>query len=372
MSATTPATWDWTAKPTLVLFPTWTVVQVGPNETFIVPIEMRFNDGHLISIIVYSILLIVSAIGNITVLCIILKRRRKTRSTHINTMLMHLAIADLLVTFLLMPFEIIWSATVSWWAGDAACKIMAFFRTFGLFQSSFVLVCISIDRYFAVLKPMNICDVDRRGKVLLSGAWIGSIICSLPQIFVFRVVSHPKMVWYEQCLTVWFETQLNAQSKKPSLHEFLYFTFGMIMMYGIPLLVIIFCYASILVEIYRRSREPNGEKFRRSSLGFLSRAKGRTLKMTVIIVFVFFVCWTPYYVMCLWHFIFHEEASTVDQKIQKGLYLFACTNSCMNPLVYGAFNIRTRRNDRQVRQRCASSGTTTCTTSFSISLRNVE
>lgn len=97
MSATTPATWDWNAKPTLVWFPTWTVVQVGPNETFTVPIEMRFNDGHRVSIIVYSILLIISAIGNITVLCIILKRRRNTRSIHINTMLMHLAIADLLV-----------------------------------------------------------------------------------------------------------------------------------------------------------------------------------------------------------------------------------------------------------------------------------
>lgn len=372
MGTTTPAAWDWDVKPTLVLFPTWSIVKVGPNETFEVPIDMRFNEGHRISIAVYSILMIISAIGNITVLCIILKRRRNTRRTHINTMLMHLAIADLLVTFLLMPLEIAWSATVSWWAGDAACKIMAFFRTFGLFQSSFVLVCISVDRYFAVLKPMNLCDVDRRGKVMLTCAWVGSFVCSLPQMFVFRVLEHPKMKWYEQCLTLWFEASQATVAKNPDPQEFVYFMFGMMMMYGIPLLVIIFCYASILAEIYRRSREPSGDKFRRSSLGFLGRAKGRTLKMTVIIVFVFFVCWTPYYVMCFWHFIFHEEASTMDRKIQKGLYIFACTNSCMNPLVYGAFNIRTRRNDRQVRQRCASSATTTCTTSLSISLRNVE
>lgn len=42
------------------------------------------------------------------------------------------------------------------------------------------------------------------------------------------------------------------------------------------------------------------DKLRRSSLGFLGRAKIRTLKMTVIIVLVFFVCWTPYYVMMVW------------------------------------------------------------------------
>ena len=50
------------------------------------------------------------------------------------------------VTFLLMTLEIGWSATVIWTAGDTMCRIMAFFRTFGLYLSSFVLVCISIDR----------------------------------------------------------------------------------------------------------------------------------------------------------------------------------------------------------------------------------
>ncbi|KAF4527496.1 hypothetical protein B566_EDAN015433 [Ephemera danica] len=33
----------------------------------------------------------------------------------------------------------------------------------------------------------------------------------------------------------------------------------------------------------------------------------------------------------------------VDQRVQKALFLFACTNSCMNPIVYGAFNIRVKR-----------------------------
>lgn len=46
----------------------------------------------------------------------------------------------------MMPLEIGWSITVSWEAGDAMCRIMAFFRIFGLYLSSFVIVCISIDR----------------------------------------------------------------------------------------------------------------------------------------------------------------------------------------------------------------------------------
>lgn len=61
------------------------------------PIDMRFNDGHMLSIVVYSILMVFSAIGNTTVLVLIIRRRR-TSPSRINTMLMHLAIADLLVT----------------------------------------------------------------------------------------------------------------------------------------------------------------------------------------------------------------------------------------------------------------------------------
>jgi hypothetical protein len=47
----------------------------------------------------------------------------------------------------MMPLEIIWAITVSWWAGDILCRVCSFFRIFGLFLSSNIVVCISIDRY---------------------------------------------------------------------------------------------------------------------------------------------------------------------------------------------------------------------------------
>jgi gonadotropin-releasing hormone receptor len=49
------------------------------------------------SIITYSVLMVVSAVGNITVLVNILRRRRSLRFGN-NYMFMHLAIADLLVS----------------------------------------------------------------------------------------------------------------------------------------------------------------------------------------------------------------------------------------------------------------------------------
>lgn len=59
--------------------------------------DMKFNDGHRMSIFTYSILMAVSAVANVTVLVNILRRRRALRFRN-NYMFMHLAIADLLVS----------------------------------------------------------------------------------------------------------------------------------------------------------------------------------------------------------------------------------------------------------------------------------
>lgn len=47
----------------------------------------------------------------------------------------------------MMPLEITWAWTVKWVLGDPLCRIMSFFRIFGLYLSGFILICISVDRY---------------------------------------------------------------------------------------------------------------------------------------------------------------------------------------------------------------------------------
>ncbi|XP_022920796.1 adipokinetic hormone/corazonin-related peptide receptor variant I-like isoform X2 [Onthophagus taurus] len=311
------------------------------NDTNELPLDMQFNDGHVLSIIVYSILMVFSAVGNITILVLIVRRRRQSPS-RITTTLMHLAIADLLVTFIMMPLEIAWSYTVQWEAGDLMCRIMMFFRMFGLCLSSFILVCISLDRYYAVLKPLHLTGIDRRGRYMLIGAWLGAAICSMPQALVFEVRTHPNITNYVQCITY--------NTLQTHTLQVVYAAFGTIVTYIIPLIVIIYSYVAILIEIFKRTNT-DGDRIRRSSLGFLGRAKIRTLKMTIIIVLVFFICWTPYNAILVFFWYDRDQATKLDPKIQRGLFLFACTNSCMNPIVYGVFNIRAKRANTQVRMR---------------------
>lgn len=84
------------------------------------------------------------------------------------------------------------------------------------------------------------------------------------------------------------------------------------------------------------------DRFRRSSDYVLGRAKKKTLWMTITIVIVFFVCWTPYHIICLWYWVDKDAVLNLDPRVLSSLFLFACTNSCMNPIVYGLFNIPRR------------------------------
>ena len=45
-----------------------------------------------------------------------------------NLFIMHLSMADLIVTFIMLPMETAWDITVAWLAGDIGCRIAMFAR----------------------------------------------------------------------------------------------------------------------------------------------------------------------------------------------------------------------------------------------------
>ena len=144
------------------------------------PHEISFSSDNLVSIIAYSCLFVIAAVGNLTVFITLFRTRR--RKSRVNCFIMHLSIADLIVTFIMLPLETAWHIVVAWRAGDFACRFLMFCRAFGFYLSSFILVAISLDRYFSIVHPLNIHDADKRGKLFLMFAWLLSASASLPQV----------------------------------------------------------------------------------------------------------------------------------------------------------------------------------------------
>ena len=153
------------------------------NTAHGLPDEMVFTDANMVSVITYSVLLVIAAIGNLTVFTTLFRNRRRQSRFHM--FVMHLASADLIVTFIMMPMEIGWHATVNWKAGDFGCRVLMFFRPLGFYLSSFILVAISLDRYLAIAYPLCLGDGQCRSKLLLLMAWLFSIMSSIPQVSVY-------------------------------------------------------------------------------------------------------------------------------------------------------------------------------------------
>ncbi|EEC00719.1 gonadotropin-releasing hormone receptor, putative [Ixodes scapularis] len=154
-------------------------------------------------------------------------------------------------------------------------------------------------------------------------------------------MEHPALPGFFQCVTF-------ASFPSP-WHERAYNLFCLLVLYGVPLSAILVCYSRILWEIHRQSREPcadqlNGFKspggslrLRRSDMRQMHRARYRTLRLTVIIVLAFFWCWTPYVTMVLWYQFDPDGAEHVNAYLQSSLFMFAVSNSSVNPLVYGSY-----------------------------------
>ncbi|XP_024946292.1 gonadotropin-releasing hormone II receptor isoform X2 [Cephus cinctus] len=321
-------------------------------ENATLPPEMTFTDQSLTLVIAYCLCFVVAAVGNLTVFVTLLRSRN--RRSRISLMICHLAVADLVVTFIMIPLEVIWRITVRWMAGNLACKILLFLRAFGLYLSSNVLICVSLDRYFAVLYPLRVNEARRRGNRMLAVAWISSVICATPQSFIFHVSPHPDYPDFHQCVTFGFFVS--------RVDEIIYNLFGLLAMYFIPLTVICWVYAKILREISNKSRETitksssnctlsssamSGSagrlKLRRSDISSIERARSRTLKLTITIVAVFIFCWTPYVAMSLWLIFDRDSANLINAPIQDIFFLTAVGNSCANPLIYGSYSVEFRR-----------------------------
>lgn len=65
------------------------------------------------------------------------------------------------------------------------------------------------------------------------------------------------------------------------------------------------------------------------------KIQSRVLKEAFIIILAFIICWSPYVIAVIWYQIDRNSASQINQDLQAILFMFAVSNSCVNPYIYG-------------------------------------
>ena len=153
----------------------------------------QFNEFSLIKTCVLSLLFLVSLIGNGATLIQMYRMRRRKSTIH--TLILQLAMADLIVTFFCIATDAIWTSTVQFYAGNVMCKITKFLQVFGLYLSTYILVIISVDRCYAILDPMSRTKAPRRVRYMIIVAWSISALFSLPQVSEIPLPFAPVHAW---------------------------------------------------------------------------------------------------------------------------------------------------------------------------------
>ncbi|XP_055866174.1 G-protein coupled receptor 83-like [Biomphalaria glabrata] len=272
----------------------------------------------------YGILCVISIFGNALVCYVIFKNKRLHTAT--NFFISNLAVSDLLVTFINVPFNIARSMLEDWPFGDVPCYMLNYSLILTSYVSTYTLTSIALDRHRVVLKPLSRRMTRKCALSVLALIWVTAICLSLPygmymkvrkiKFFITkdfhrcRFEEPPSMAGFEKVLTV--------------------STFGL--QYCLPFTLIAVAYGRIVQSLWARTQV--GAVTANQQLS-QARAKRKSIKLLIAVVVVFAICWLP---LNMYHLLtdLHPQPETFQYNT---LVFFTChwiaiSSTCYNPFVY--------------------------------------
>ncbi|XP_036387729.1 P2Y purinoceptor 1-like [Megalops cyprinoides] len=266
---------------------------------------------------VYVLVFVIGLLANCCGLKSVLTSWKKLGN--INIFILNLGVADLLYVFTL-PFLVVYYAANSRWIfGRTFCKVTRFCFNLNLYCSIGFLTCISIYRYLGIVHPMKVMGrITRRHSVAISIlVWLLVIIQILPDMFFDKTPRNSS----DAC----FDTTANDL-----IDLYLPYSIGWTFTgFGVPLIIIVGCYGHVAVVLA-------------SKANVNALLKQRCLKLVVMLIVLFSVCFIPYHVLRNLNLktrILKRDGTChasfddiyLAYQVSRGL---ACMNSAINPLIY--------------------------------------
>lgn len=274
---------------------------------------VRSFGARVIPVFYYTSFLL-SFLGNGLVLFIICKFEKLNTVT--NIFLLNLVFSNILFASSL-PFMAV-SHQSQWIFGMALCKMVSSAYFIGFYSSILFLTLMTFDRYLAVVHAIAAANCRKRAYAIIAtvAVWCISILASMKELVLRNVWESPshglvceESGYGERTMRVWRLVSYYQQ---------------FIGFFLLPLFTLIYCYITITIRI----------------LSTRMREKCRTIKLIFIIIFTFFICWTPYNVVIFLQAI-QDSSAGVDQSCSESLdyalYIsqnIAYTYCCISPVFY--------------------------------------
>ncbi|GAA6107819.1 chemokine XC receptor 1-like [Tachysurus ichikawai] len=282
--------------------------------------------GSIVIPLFFSIVVLLSLIGNILVLVILVLYENLRLLT--NIYILNLAVSDLLFTVGL-PF---WACYYIWgWTlGDVACKTISFIFYAGFYSSITFLMMMTFQRYMAVVHPLSDWERGHGFALMPIITWVVSMAVALPAPIYNSVQNDPgdpKKLYCEY----------------NSADAYLAITYQQNVFFLFAFLFMGFCYTRILQIIFRTR----------------TNKRHRSIKLIFCIVVVFFFGWAPYNLVIFLQTFTHHQIDyftncNVSQHLDYAEYvckMMAFSHCCLNPVFYVFVGVKFRNHFKGILQK---------------------
>ncbi|XP_077863772.1 growth hormone secretagogue receptor type 1-like [Saccoglossus kowalevskii] len=283
---------------------------------------------------------IVGFIGNVLVCAVYFQK--KYRHANASLYIQHLALGDLLAVLVVVLFitELFPNTWRILWLSDYQCIIHRSLRFVSFNITTFIILAIAIDRYYAICHPLwyKVSVTRFKTGVVIVCAWIVAIVPAVPIGLTFKTryndentgaVAYAGKSPYAcrgDVIAVfgeWFNT-----------FKAIYTSF---ILFYIPALISIVCYSRIIYTVWK-----SWSTFQSSQKGHqLDKTHWKTARMLLVVFLAYCCSYILYYTYALDLLFFdHKLFSPILKNI--GL-IFPYANSCINPIIYSFMNPKFRK-----------------------------
>lgn len=274
-----------------------------------------------------SILVVSSLIGNTLIITIVIRTRAMRKPVHL--LMVNLAFCDSLFSLFLIPRFILNHAFHHpvGSIGDYFCKFITGgnLTWVGGVASVYTLVTISLERFYAVVRPLKIRGRFNmtKAKRAVVGSWFASMLVCLPLFFVLYYDVNEDF-----CLENW---------QDGSFQKVYTITWG-IVVGVIPFSLMVGFYSRVALVLWGGQRE---QATRRAV--YASRRK--ITKIALLVTLIFFVTWFSDLAYYLFEGFASDSSWYIPSSVAQRLIQIATAfNAACNPFIYAFQSMQFRRS----------------------------
>nr|CAH7724749.1 unnamed protein product [Callosobruchus chinensis] len=286
---------------------------------------------------VYTAIFVLGIFGNVLVCYVVF--RNKAMQTVTNLFITNLALSDILLCILAVPFTPLYTFLVEWVFGRIICHLVSYAQGISVYISTLTLTSIAIDRYFVIIYPFHPRMKLSTCICIIVVIWIFSMLVTLP----YGVYMKHTNIGSQSTVKKYF-----CDENWPS--EDWRRTFGGIttaMQFLIPFLIMAFCYVCVSLKLNDRARSKPGSKNSRKEEADRER-KRRTNRMLIAMVAVFLVSWLPLNTVNIVNDFYQQmESWPYNYFTFFVTHAIAMSSTCYNPFLYAWLNENFRKEFKQ-------------------------